>query len=496
MKSRDEQVVSTKLQILFGAALMLVQFFYLWKVIKPELYFTAQEPVFYLEKYFFLSFLNYPAGIVDYFSALLTHLQYVPWLGALFVSLINLTILLFFRGYLIKTTSRDPQFWYALPLLPLMLMQNFYSHSFALNLILFCALGAAVIHVHIRSFGTRLVFVVLAGGLIYYLAGISLLIYSGLAILFELIKNRKGLLPVVLLAVSLLYPYLAGSQLFAVSLVQAFGHPLPAIKNEPFHPFFLPGFFLFVLLLVLLITRVDKKSLLLRPPILGVQFLTILALIVIVPFIRSKRIEKQFWQFEYYARMQEWQKVLDLTKKPFLRNQQVLFQINRALGHTGHLADRLFFYQQPFGRDALFLPHDYGTVSPLVHSDLYFDLGHFNEAKRWAHEAASVRGESVWNVQRLALTYLIYDHRQAAELYFRKLEKTLFHKKWALRFRPFWSGQKPIASDSYLSSLIKSRVDHDALTFNDYPEKDLQILLAQNPENQFARDYMLADLLM
>jgi len=142
------------------------------------------------------------------------------------------------------------------------------------------------------------------------------------------------------------------------------------------------------------------------------------------------------------------------------------------------------------------LPHDYGTVSPLVHSDLYFDLGHFNEAKRWAHEAASVRGESVWNVQRLALTYLIYDHRQAAELYFRKLEKTLFHKKWALRFRPFWSGQKPIASDPYLSSLIKSRVDHDALTFNDYPEKDLQILLAQNPENQFARDYMLADLLM
>jgi hypothetical protein len=491
--SRKKSVSLGWAQGIFISALAVIQFFFLWKIIRPELYFTAQEPVFFLDRYFFKSFTLYPAGLLDYGAAFVAHLNYVPWLGALVLSLLNTGIVLFFRTYVKKLISTDPLFLYGLPLAVLLLLQNNYLHSPIINLALFLALGLAMCHTFFDRDWTRAAFFVIVGGVFYYAAGASLFIFGVLALLFEIVKKRNFILPLIYVIFTALVPYLSGSRWFAISLAQAFSYPVLSEKTVSPGPLLL---YAAMMVTPLLAWAASKLRFITRPLPLIIQAFVIAVVIFTIPLFTLDSSMKQFWQFNYLARTGEWQKVLQLCEKPYIKNQQVSWQINRALCHTGMLNNRMFFYQQPFGREGLFVLDDYAMSTALIRSDLYFDLGNYNAAKQWAHEATSVRGETMWNLQRLALTYLILGQNQAAEIYFKKLERTLFLKKWAERFRPYWSGKADMRRDSFLAPLLANRVDKDFVTFPTVPEQDLPHLLEKNPRNRFAFEYLMADLLL
>lgn len=494
--SRAENMSINRAQRIFISAVAVLQFFYFWKIIRPELYFTAQEPVFFLDRYFYKTFTLYPAGLLDYGAAFLAHLNYVPWLGALMLALLNTGIILLFRAYLKKLISIDPLFLYALPLTALLLLHNSYFYSPVISLAVFLALGLAICHTLFSRAWARGIFFLIAGSAFYYLAGAALFIYGVLALIFEIVKMRSLILPLIIVMVSAVIPYLSGSRWFAVSLSQAFTYPILFQKTTAPSPLLLFAAMILTPALVWTAAKLLKPRFFTRPASLIIQAVVVTGLIFAIPLLTFDSSTRQFWRFDYFARTGEWQKVLQLCEKPYLKNQQVSLLVNRALCHTGKLANRMFNYQQPFGREGLFVLNDNAMSTALIRSDLYFDLGQYNAAKQWAHEATSVRGQTVWNLQRLALTYLIFGRNQAAEIYFLKLEKTLFHKKWAERFRPYWSGKADMQKDSFLAPLIANRVEKDFIALYNFPELDLPHLLEKNPRNRFALEYLMADWLL
>ena len=479
----------------FFAALALFQFFYFRLFIRTELYFTAQEPVFYLERYFFRSFLRYPAGLLNYLSAFIGHLGYVPWLGAGALALINTGVVLLFFVYLKRLIGASPPVLSALPLIPLMLMHNNYFHAATINLVLLVALSLACLYVMFERDAGRALFFVFAAVAFYFAAGATVFVFAVMAILFEWVKKRNTLLPVIYLLVVLLLPLISG-RLFAVASSEVWRNPLESQNEAAPKPWAVLIVWALTLLLAVIGGKFWQRRFWLRADSTAVQAALMLLIIFVVPLLKLNRDNRQFWLFNYHARMEQWPEVLQLCEKPYLKNTQVMIQINRALCHIGRLADRMFYYFQPFGREGLFVFDDYAVSTTLIRSDIYFDLGHYNAAKQWAHEAVSVRGETVWNMQRLALTYLISGQRPAAEIYFTKLEHSLFHRAWAKRYRPFWQGKAELRSDADLAPLVDNLVDRDFITFINHPEQDLPHLLAKNPRNRFAFDYLAADLLL
>ncbi|MDZ7370845.1 MAG: DUF6057 family protein [candidate division KSB1 bacterium] len=481
--------------IVWYASLLIFLFFYFWQIIRPELYFTAQEPVFYLDRYFLKNYFAYPGGFLDGFSAFLGNLCYQPLLGAFSLSLLLTATAALFSVYLYAIAPSTPRFLASLVLIPLLVLFSNYAFPPLVPAAVMTAMAAAAAHTRIRTNLGRVLFALLAGTVLYYAAGTALYLYALATAVFEV--TRKNVWPILILAVlCLLLPLAAGTRLFTISPHFAFTFPLLHYDEEHAVPYLLYITWAIALFVAVAGKRVWDKGIFIKPFSQIVQLLIFLAALSATAFAAFRADDRQFWQFSYFSRMGQWEKILKLCEKPYLKNQQVMLEINRALAQLGRLGDRMFYYRQPFGREGLFVLHDQDVSTLLIRSDLYFDMGHYNAARQWAHEAASVRGETIWNTQRLALCYLILGQNSAAELYFRRLEKSLFHRGWAKRYRPYWQGEKSLLSDRELAAAVANRVSQDFITLVLYPERDFPHLLRQNPRNRTALDYMFADLLL
>ena len=67
-----------RLSTIFSAVFFCFYFFYLWFIIKPNLIYNTQEPVFFFGIHFFKEFLDHPGGITEYISAFLTQFYIYP----------------------------------------------------------------------------------------------------------------------------------------------------------------------------------------------------------------------------------------------------------------------------------------------------------------------------------------------------------------------------------------------------------------------------------
>ncbi len=483
-------------QAAFYGLLAIALFFYFWKAVRAQLYFNAQEPVFFLGSDFLRAHLDYPGGLLDYAAAFIAHLTYVPILGAAAFALLDTGLVLLFSAFLKRLNSHAPFFAAPLLLAPLLVLHNNYHFPPTIVLALAAATAAALGYTVIKSVSGRLGYTVAAATLLYYLAGNALFAYAVAVVIFEVTCSRRSLVPIAATVVLVfMLPYAAGARC-TIMPNRAFLFPLVPEKSAGYSPWMLYAVFAVLLLLAPLGAALWKKPFFGSRKAFFVQALPLTVLLLAAALFTLRTEERQFWMFDYYARKGLWRELLKLCERPYLRNKQVMLQINRALLQTGALGDRMFFYHQPFDREGLFVFDEYDVTTTLIRSDLYFDLGHYNAAKQWAHEALSVRGETVWNLQRLALCYLIFEQKDAAALFFRKLEKTLFHREWARRYRPFWSGAADVRSDRELAALIANRVERDFITFPNYPEQDLPHLLQKNPRNRAAFEYLMADLLL
>ena len=489
--------------VLFPLFFIAFYFILLIKV-RPELIYQFQEPVFYFNQRFFADLLKFPGGLTVYFSRFLSQLYFFPWLGALTVTVITLLFSLCLKSlirFIVPGWKGGPFVLY--PAMALLILHSHYEYQLNNTLGLLIALGASLLYIRLTGLPTLLrmpVLVVLSIAL-YIAAGAPLLLFLALAALHEFGKGRRpaGILTVVCFAI----PFLFAKTVFLVTIKNAYSYNLILSGNHPLLQAVLMALAAFFPLTALILMVSGRKAQDILNPIhmkhRGIQqlfhtvlFSALTGLLLILTFHENLR---KSLLIDRYVRYQMWDKVIEATAD---RNEnfdlRTMFHINRALYHTGQLLSQMFAYQQVWGAEGLLLPDAQGYVYPLQNSDLFLNLHHLNEAEHWAHESMSLRGETPWTLERLAIVNLAKGEYSAAHVFASKLSQSPLFRKKGLALRQLADHPEKIALNETIRGLQNSKLypQKDFIYYTYLPAVTFERILANRSDNLMAFEYLMA----
>ena len=191
-----------------------------------------------------------------------------------------------------------------------------------------------------------------------------------------------------------------------------------------------------------------------------------------------------------------WEKVEEMTRGS-RKSEISAYYHNLAMAMKGCLADSLMYYYQPFER-ALFLPiGDESTQLKIAaRSEAWYRLGEMTMAEHAAMLAQSFSPGhyGVPYLKRLAEVNLVNGQEEAARKYLRILSEEPGCEKWVADRMP---GQQSEEVKEHLKKMRYLLPTQDVVHSQSQYRLVLKNLLASNPDNQLARQYLLCyDLLM
>jgi hypothetical protein len=401
------------------------------------------------------------------------------------------------------STIRPILYLHWIPSVILLALHSNYRFPLVLTLGLLWALFCVNIYIRFAPSKSilRLLLYLILQTILYYVAAGQAFIFSLIIILYEVLHHRSVILSLLYILFATLLPYIGASTIFIIRVQDAYTMHLTSYDTYKvtWLSWVLYAFFPLVLLMTAFERRYIKAEknlwsrLLCRRsvPILLIQAVMIFSLVATSALYSYNKKAKAFLLVDHYARLEEWQKVLDIAQKGLPISNVVQCQVNRALYHTGYLTEKMFSMTQLFGGDGLFLHKSVRAPYALQHSDLFFDLGLINESEHWAHEAIASNGYTACNLQRLVLVNLLKRKRDIAAKYLGMLHKTMWHKKWATEH------QKCLSDDSVFWERPKYRYLKSIMPESDFlvspvePELCLEELL-KNTKNKMAFEYFMA----
>ena len=202
-------------------------------------------------------------------------------------------------------------------------------------------------------------------------------------------------------------------------------------------------------------------------------------------------------ELDWYMYKGNTAKIIDRCPKDGKGNYVYQNFLNWALAERGELADRLFEFPQNDPYSLLLEWREIAYTSVLL-SNVYYSMGHVAMSQRMAFEANVIYDNSNPRMlQRLVQTNLLFGAYDVAEKYISRLEKTLFYRRWAESFRRFLRNEELIGKDSELGVKFKGipSVNDLSLGTGDVTD-DLKAICLSNPENETARQYYGAWLLL
>ncbi|HCO95864.1 MAG TPA: hypothetical protein DIU00_18310 [Phycisphaerales bacterium] len=498
-KSRDKIF-----SLLFTTVLLSFYFIYLLLRINPKLIYQAQEPVFFIDRYFIYEFFSYPGGVNELLSGFLSQFFYYSWTGALLLVLVfafvTLNTWLLVRSI---TTIRPIFYLHWIPSIILLTLHSNYRFPLVLTLGLLWALLCVNIYIRLVPSKTipRLLLYLILQAVLYYVTAGQAFIFSLVIILYETVCHRRIALPLFYVLFASLVPYIGASTVFIIRIRDAYTMHLTSydIYRVTWLSWLLYAFFPIVLLTAAFERRYIKAgnnlwSRLLYRRSVAIRLAgaaVIFALVAVSAFYSYDKKEKLFFLLDRYARFEEWDKVLDIAQKGLPISNVVQCQVNRALYHSGYLCDKMFGMTQLFGGDGIFLHESVRAPFALQHSDLFFDLGLINESEHWAHEAVAANGDTAWNLQRLALVNLAKQKPVIAAKYLKMLHRTMWHKQWAEEHQKYLSAGNDFFERPKFRYLKSVMPESDFLVSPTEPELCLEELI-KNTNNKMAFEYFMA----
>ncbi|MBN2200863.1 hypothetical protein JW777_02800, partial [bacterium] len=237
-----------------------------------------------------------------------------------------------------------------------------------------------------------------------------------------------------------------------------------------------------------------------RPKLHAVQAAALLLLLVPAGMHAVDRNERGFLAVRLAAHAGKWEEVTGRMTGPAARFPISLIHFNRALCHSGRLAADFFTVPGNFRGNGLFPDRDSRFQAPLDCSDLYMDLGHVNEAKRWAFEALTLYGESADVLKRLAETHIVSGQDSAAARILDRLRLNPFAGRWADLQRTLLSGSAAGDGGSVPAGRVREMAgrmpETDFIVDSRNPGRDMERLAQAAPDNRMAVEYLLmSDLL-
>jgi hypothetical protein len=493
----------------FSATILSFYFVYLLLRIETKLIYQYQEPVFFFDRYFINDFFSYPGGVNELTSRFLSQFFYYSWTGALLLVLI-FWLITWNTKLLIRSISKNKHILYLhwIPSVVLLALHSNYRYPLVLTVgLLWILLG---VNIYLRlvysSRILRFMLYIILQAMLYYVAAGQVFVFSITVILYEVLICRRIVLPLLYIIYAGLLPYIGASYLFIIYTKDAYAMQLTSYTNYKvtWLSWALYIFFPFVLLLLTLERKYGKvgkkgarnlwerflyhRSISIRI-IQGVIFLF---LVVVAALYSYDRDGKDFLLINNYAQFRKWDKILDMARQGVANSNIVQCQINRALYHSGRLCDELFSLPQHFGVNGLFMHQSMRHLFPLQHSDVFFDLGLINESEHWAHEAVAVRGDTSWNLQRLALVNLSEENKDVAARYLDILQKSLWHKSWATKYQKCLSNDNDLCASTQFQYLKSAMPESDFLVSPIEPERCLEELLKNSEKNKMAFEYFMA----
>lgn len=191
-----------------------------------------------------------------------------------------------------------------------------------------------------------------------------------------------------------------------------------------------------------------------------------------------------------------WEKVEEMTSGS-RKSEIAAYYHNLAMAMKGCLADSLMYYYQPFER-ALFMPiGDESTQLKIAaRSEAWYRLGEMTMAEHAAMLAQSFSPGhyGVPYLKRLAQVNLVTGQEEAARKYLRLLSDEPGCEKWVADRMP---GQQSEEVKEHLRQMRYLLPTQDVVHSQSQYRVVLRNLLASNPDNQIARQYLLCyDLLL
>jgi hypothetical protein len=490
--------------IFFSFVFFFFAFFY-----NHHLHFEEQTQLFLLTGDYFISALKLPGGLSGWIGGFLTQFYFISLAGPVIIALL-LFLIQQVTWKILKSVNSNRSF-YPLSFLPsinavLILCDEFYPLSAVIGFL--AALIAAWLYISVRNNAKRFITGIIMIILTYWFAGGSFMMLVSVILVYEILaalKSGKDKLEegesfkmvkiwqlAIYIIVAMGIPFLVRRflilQPIGLTFMSEFYYDLRTIIPKA-----IPVLFALPAILLILIFFLPGKSK--RSLIAGcIQVVFIIAALIFGMKLWANFGAEEIMTYDYLVRNNRWNSVIEFAEKKPPRNNLSLAMLNLSLAKTNKMGDRMFNFQQN-GIEGLFLPFAKEYVAPMMGSEILFQLGLVNASQEYSFESMETTpnlSKTVRSVKRLAETNLINGNYEVAGKCLRKLEKTVFYRKWAKDTEKYLYHEEMINNHLVWGEKRKWMIRKDFFFKVQNMESTLNMLLRQNPENKMAFQYLMA----
>ncbi len=215
-------------------------------------------------------------------------------------------------------------------------------------------------------------------------------------------------------------------------------------------------------------------------------------------FVKYDNESYSYYKIDYYARTQQWDRLLDYAHRNHLTSDMAATGVNLALAMTNQLTDRLFEFYQP-GNEGFLSTFGYNLLSCGPTAEACHYLGMNNSVLRYNFDLQSAILNCKYGgrfFRRIAESYLLNRRYDVAQRYLKKLKQTLFYRSWALEAESCLYDEEKIKANPEWARMLKLRFE-DGLNFSHaHLDQMLVFLFEKCPENRMALDYALCSCLV
>jgi hypothetical protein len=457
-----------------------VTYWYLFLNRYQTLFFREQAQLFQFSGTYFLQYLSLPAGITGYVSSFLIQFFRFPAVGACIYLAVFFASYKAFQSVLRKLSLfENSQFIPALPSLLFLPAGAHIQFDPAWQLSLIAALAGFTVLTAVAEKRFYYLYVPTLVALLYLFAGSNVILMTLLFAVYCLASKEKKWKPCLLsVAATLLVP------LFFLHFVYLMSFREACFRYTPLHGGVPQGLFVFHAAAWLSVLLIPLTGMLFRKIRIraGYKYLFLEAvLFVSVAVVILKHYNpnmENVLKMIYHAENRQWEKILATSVKmpagPFS-----CFYANIALQKKGILGDKMFHYNQ-IGLHGLFINSE-DMISCCLMSDLYYQMGVFNESRRCAFESmvsfSSIKEMDLLNMKRFVSCAILQKDERLAAKYEGILARTLFYRDYVREHK-----------DDQVEEPLFETGD----TVNVFGKSLLISVLKNNPRHKMAFEYLMA----
>jgi hypothetical protein len=469
-------------------------------VYKYHIWFIEQLQVFLLTSDHFLSYLSKPAFLSSYLGDFLTQFYWLNWGGAVVITG-SLAVLWILLTLLAKRIS-GKKVPFILPLLPVIftwiaLCNLEYPVSNVISLVI--TVLFIIIYISIKSIATRRICGVIFVFLLYTATGSNVWVFTISAIIFDIFRTEErmrltaGMIwSIILLAVTVFVP-LALKNGYLLTANQSITY-LSEMTKYPDIIDYMPLIAVVLMAFLAFVSREKIKVKLKSAYSLLIQILLLVSLLFSGILINADFNLEKIFRLDNEARINRWDKVLELSDKFGMHTNISSYYTNMALSKLGIMPEKLMEYYQP-AATGLFIPvnanENYLTIT--LSNEVYWHLGDVNASQHSALLGTifSPRAQNSRLMKRIVEINIINREYAVAEKYIRVLEKTLFHRQWASGMRKYLYNEDECKKSDWITAKRAIIPTKDLLKAGNEYVTTLRMLAGNYPDNRMAVDYLL-----